>query len=401
MARPPEPAGDAPSTQVLDRLVGFGRFLRANGMTVGTGRTMTFVRAAAALDPFDSAQLRAAARAALVSRPEDFPKLDALFDRYFGAGLGRGIDADGAAAAEPDAERERGGEESALEGEPEVTVGRSSVSWSPAADDEETDDEEAAIRIVASPTEVLRTKDFAKLTPEERRAMLRSVRQLVLDAPHRSSRRFRPSPRGARFDMRRTLRRSLRTEGEPFSRAWRDRRTRPRPLVLLLDVSGSMAPYSRPLLEFAHAAAAAGRRVEVFVFGTRLTRITRLVRSRDPDAALEAIGSAVVDWEGGTRIGASLKQLLDEWSARSALRGSVVILASDGLERGDPDELATQIARLSRLVHRLVWINPLKGSPRYEPLARGMAAALPHIDKFLPGHNLESLEALAEAVAAG
>lgn len=201
--------------------------------------------------------------------------------------------------------------------------------------------------------------------------------------------------------MRRTLRRSLKTEGEPFHRAWRDRRTRPRPLVLLLDVSGSMAPYSRPLLEFAHAAAQAGRRVEVFVFGTRLTRITRLVRSRDPDAALDAVGQTVVDWEGGTRIGESLKQLLDEWSARSALRGSVVILASDGLERGDPELLAKQIARLGRLVHRLVWVNPLKGSPRYEPLARGMAVSLPHIDVFLPGHNLESLEALAETVSAG
>jgi uncharacterized protein with von Willebrand factor type A (vWA) domain len=254
---------------------------------------------------------------------------------------------------------------------------------------------------VASPSEVLRSKDFAKLTPDERRAMLRSVRRLVLEAPHRSSRRFKPSSRGARFDMRRTLRRSLKTQGEPFDRAWRDRRTRPRPLVLLLDVSGSMAPYSRPLLEFAHAAAQAGRKVEVFVFGTRLTRITRLVRSRDPDAALDAVGQTVVDWEGGTRIGESLKQLLDEWSARSALRGSVVILASDGLERGDPDVLAKQIARLGRLVHRLVWVNPLKGSPRYEPLARGMAVSLPHIDVVLPGHNLESLEALAETVSAG
>ncbi len=391
----PEPAGDA--TELLDRLVGFGRYLRANGMNVGTGRNLTFVRAATALDPFDRDQLRAAARASLVSRPEDFPKLDALFDRYFGAGLAVEEDA---AADLGSVQRGTKGEEPLAEGEPEVTISQSSASWSPAADDEETD-EEAAIRIVASPTEVLRKKDFAKLTPDERRAMLRSVRRLVMEAPHRWSRRYRPSSRGARFDMRRTLRRSLRTEGEPFERAWRDRRTRPRPLVLLLDVSGSMAPYSRPLLEFAHAAAAAGRRVEVFVFGTRLTRITRLIRSRDPDAALDAIGDTVVDWEGGTRIGESLKQLLDGWSTRSALRGSVVILASDGLERGDPEVLATQIARLSRLVHRLVWINPLKGSPRYEPLARGMAAALPHIDTFLPGHNLESLEALAAAVSSG
>ncbi len=386
------------SAQVLDRLVGFGRFLRANGMAVGTGRILTFARAAAALDPFDRAELHAAARASLVSRPEDFPKLDGLFDRYFGAGIappnaasGEPADAQAAGAADPD----RQDDDLYAEAMPAAS------SWSSSDAPDEELDEEAALRLVASPTEVLRSKDFAKLTPEERRAMLRSVRRLVLEAPHRSSRRFRPSPRGARFDMRRTLRRSLKTEGEPFDRAWRDRRTRPRPLVLLLDVSGSMAPYSRPLLEFAHAAAQAGRKVEVFVFGTRLTRITRLVRSRDPDAALDAVGQSVVDWEGGTRIGESLKQLLDEWSARSALRGSVVILASDGLERGDPELLQKQIARLRRLVHRLVWVNPLKGSPRYEPLARGMAVSLPHIDVFLPGHNLESLEALAQTVSAG
>jgi uncharacterized protein with von Willebrand factor type A (vWA) domain len=385
---------DAAPPAIFDRLVGFGRFLRANGITVGTGRTLTFCRAATVLDPFDRDQLRAAARASLVSRPEDFAKLDVLFDLYFGAGLGTEesmvADLGSVQRGAENPEDVRAGED-----EPEVTVARS------AASDEEEPEEEAAIRLVASATEVLRRKDFAKLSPEERTAMLRSVRRLVMEAPHRPSRRYRPAPRGARLDMRRTLRRSLRTEGEPFDRAWRDRGTRARPLVLLLDVSGSMAPYSRPLLEFAHAAAAAGRRVEVFVFGTRLTRITRLIRSRDPDAALDAVGDAVVDWEGGTRIGDSLKQLLDGWSARSSLRGSVVILASDGLERGDPALLAAQIARLSRLVHRLVWVNPLKGSPRYEPLARGMAAALPHIDVFIPGHNLESLEALAATVSSG
>jgi uncharacterized protein len=389
----------APTPQVLDRLVGFGRFLRANGMAVGTGRILTFARAAAALDAFDREQLHAAARTTLVSRPEDFGSLDALFNRYFGAGFAAPGDIQ--AKAEPGASAEAARRGDATEDGLEAHAAPVASSWSSSDATDDELDEEAALRLVASPSEVLRTKDFAKLTPDERRLMLRSVRRLVMEAPHRSSRRFRPSPRGTRFDMRRTLRRSLKTQGEPFDRAWRDRRTKPRPLVLLLDVSGSMAPYSRPLLEFAHAAAQAGRRVEVFVFGTRLTRITRLVRSRDPDAALEAIGHTVVDWEGGTRIGESLKQLLDEWSARSALRGSVVILASDGLERGDPELLAKQIGRLGRLVHRLVWVNPLKGSPRYEPLARGMAVSLPHIDVFLPGHNLESLEALAETVSSG
>jgi uncharacterized protein with von Willebrand factor type A (vWA) domain len=168
--------------------------------------------------------------------------------------------------------------------------------------------------------------------------------------------------------------------------------------VLLLDVSGSMAPYSRALLQFAFAAMAAGRRVEVFVFGTRLTRVTRTLRTRNPDRALHEIGRLVQDWEGGTRIGESLKSLLDGWSQRAALRGAVVVLCSDGLERGDPELLRAQMARLRRLAHRLVWVNPLKGSPRYEPLARGMAAALPSVDVFLSGHNLERVEELARVL---
>jgi hypothetical protein len=217
--------------------------------------------------------------------------------------------------------------------------------------------------------------------------------------PARPSRRYRQAREGERFDLRRTLRRSLRTEGEPFQRAWKKRQRRRRSLVLILDVSGSMAPYSRPLLEFAHAAANAGRRVEVFCFGTRLTRITRALKTHDPQQALASVGATVSDWEGGTRIGDSLKELLDRWSSRTALRGSVVVLCSDGLERGDPALLAAQMTRLSRLAHRVLWLNPLKGSPRYEPLARGMAASLPFVDVFLPGHNLESLEALAGALA--
>ena len=160
-----------------------------------------------------------------------------------------------------------------------------------------------------------------------------------------------------------------------------------------------MAPYSRPLVEFAHATAMAGRRVEAFCFGTRLTRITRALTGREPGGALSRVAGLVVDWEGGTRIGQSLQELLDGWAARSALRGSVTVLCSDGLERGDPEFLARQMERLSRLTYRLIWVNPLKGSPRYEPLARGMAASLPFVDVFLPGHDLESLEALSEVVA--
>ena len=168
----------------------------------------------------------------------------------------------------------------------------------------------------------------------------------------------------------------------------------------ILDVSGSMAPYSRALMQFAYAAMTAGRRVETFCFGTRLTRVTRTLRTKDPDRAFHEIGRQVQDWEGGTRIGDSLKSLLDGWSQRAALRGAVVVLCSDGLERGDPVVLRAQMVRLRRLAHRVVWVNPLKGSPRYEPLARGMAAAMPSIDVFLSGHNLESLEQLGRALGA-
>jgi len=159
-----------------------------------------------------------------------------------------------------------------------------------------------------------------------------------------------------------------------------------------------MAPYARPLVQFAQAVVLSGGKAEVFCFGTRLTRISRFLGTRDPAKALAAVGDAVGDWEGGTRIGASLGDLLDRWSSKSGLRGAVVVLCSDGLERGDPEVLRRHMARLGRLAHRVIWVNPLKGSPRYEPLARGMAASLPYVDVFLPGHNLESLESLAAAI---
>jgi hypothetical protein len=267
------------------------------------------------------------------------------------------------------------------------------------ADEQAETEGDASIRIVASAAEMLRDKSFADLTEEERERVTRLIRKLAIRLPTRHTRRYRPAPSGPRFDVRNTLRRSLRTQGEPFHRAWRDRRRRARPLVLILDISGSMAPYSRALMQFAFAAMAAGRRVEVFCFGTRLTRVTRMLRTKDPDRALREIGNLVQDWEGGTRIGGSLKELVDGWSQRASIRGSVAVICSDGLERGEPDLLRDQMARLRRLVHKIVWVNPLKGSPHYEPLARGMAAALPSIDEFLPGHNLESLEELSRVLA--
>jgi uncharacterized protein len=388
VSAPHADAGDA-----LARLVGFGRALRRRGLPVGTGRIVTFARAVAALSPVGRDDLYWAARASLISRPEDVAVFDAAFAGAFGDGVSielslpspSGASSD---APEPDEGRDGGGPR-------EGTV---SASWGPADDDEREEDGISA-RVVASAAEVLREKSFAELSEDERLRVSRLIRRLAVEVPHRRTRRSRPASAGATFDMRRTLRRSLRTHGEPFDRAWLARSTRARPLVLVLDVSGSMTAYARALMQFGFAAMAAGRRVEVFCFGTHLTRVTRTLMRRDPDRALHDVGRVVPDWEGGTRIGASLKELLDGWSQRSALRGAVAVICSDGLERGDPALLAAQMRRLRRLAHRVVWVNPLKGSARYEPAARGMAAALPSVDVFLPGHNLETLEELGRVLA--
>ncbi len=382
----------------LPPLVRFGRELRARGLPVGTGRILTFAEAVAALGLTDRESLYWAGRASMVARMEDIEAYDLAFDEWYrsmGGTEDLQIELTLPTGARDDVDW---GEQPA---DLEVTVGSTAAEWHGLDDDDPEAaeaEEEAAIRIVASGAEVLRTKSFAELTEEERARVAGLIRTLSLTVPVERTRRTRPAANGVAFDLRRTLRRSLRTQGEPFDRAWRARRQRVRPLVLILDISGSMAPYSRALVQFAYAAMSAGRRVETFCFGTRLTRVTRTLRTKDPDRALEEIGRQVEDWEGGTRIGESLKSLLDGWSQRAALRGAVVILCSDGLERGDPDLLKAQMARLRRLAHRVIWVNPLKGSPRYEPLARGMAAALPSVDVFLSGHNLESLEHLGRAL---
>jgi uncharacterized protein len=370
----------------LARLVGFGRLLRRRGLPVGTGRILTFCRAVAALDRLDRRGVYWAGRVAMVARKEDLAAYDAAFDEWFPTQMDDALSVVAGWVANVPTPQ---GIEVAFD------QGFQEERWEPS---EGADDGEGTIGVLASGAEVLRAKSFDELTEAERLQAHRTIRELAVHLPQRRSRRHRPSPYGRRFDLRRTLRASLRTQGEPFRRAWRARRVRTRPLVLILDVSGSMSAYSRALMQFGFAAMRAGRRVEVFCFGTRLTRVTRELARTEPDQALAEVAAAVVDWNGGTRIGASLKELLDRWSQHVAMRGAVVVLCSDGLERGDPALLAGQVARLSRLAHRLIWVNPLKGSPRYEPLARGMAAALPHLDVFVAGHNLASLEALCEVL---
>jgi uncharacterized protein len=340
-------------TDGVDALAGFGRALRTAGLPVGTGRIASFCRAAALLSPDD---LYWAGRATLVGRREQIPVYDRVFRAFFGA-------------------------EQALSPRPPRAH---------AVIEEE--------RALASPVELLRQKSFAKLSAEELAQLGVLLERLRPAVPTRHTRRLAPAPAGVP-DLRRTLRRSFRTGGEPLELSFRARRRRPRRLVLVLDVSGSMADYSRALLVFAHAALRADRRWEAFCFGTRLTRVTRELAVARPDEALERAAAEVVDWNGGTRIGECVKQLLDEYGHRGLVRGAVVVLCSDGLEVGDPSLLAEQMARLSRLAHRVIWLNPLKGDPAYEPLARGMHAALPYVDVFAAGHNLASLEDLGAQLA--
>ncbi len=250
-----------------------------------------------------------------------------------------------------------------------------------------------------SPGELLRRKDFSELTEDELAQLRRAIVELAAARPQRRSRRLRRHPHGATLDMRRLVRASLATGGDPVDRAFRRRIETHRKLIVLCDVSGSMEPYSRAILMFVHALLESGRGVEAFAFGTRLTRLTEELAGVDPEKALEEAAKRVVDWSGGTRIGASLKSFNDLWGRRALSRGAVVIVVSDGWEREDTVTVGREMARLARCAYAVVWVNPLKGHPDYQPLAGGMRAALPHVDRFLPGHNLASLEDLAGVLA--
>jgi hypothetical protein len=280
-----------------------------------------------------------------------------------------------------------------------VTVALDDPDEPESSDDRAETEPADTIAVRYSAAETLSEKDFADYTAEELDEARRLMERIRLIGPTRTSRRVRPS--GAvqgPLDLRRTVRSALRSGGEPMRLHRRTRRRRPRRLVLLLDVSGSMESYARALIRFVHAAVAGRTRVEAFALGTRLTRLTRELSSRDPDRALRAAAAAVADWNGGTRLGDGLREFNDEWGCRGMARGAVVLVMSDGWDRGDPEVMAEQMERLHRVAHRVIWVNPLKSSPGYAPLAQGMAAALPHVDVFMEGHSLESLDALAAVV---
>jgi uncharacterized protein len=369
----PEPASDERVATTL------AAALRDAGLPVGTGQVITFQRATRLLGDGPDERYWAG-RTTLVSDPRHL----AVYDRVF-------------RALHPDVPSE----DAPIRSPTDLAPALDAASDRPAVAG--TADAPAVAGAVASERERLRHRRFDRATPEELAAISHLLQRLEVAVPHRTARRTRPGPRGE-LDLPRTLERALATDGELVGRAWRTRRRQPRRLVVLLDVSGSMAPYARALLRFGVAARrsadrAAARRVEVFAFGTRLTRLSDDLAARDPDAAIVAAARRVVDWDGGTRIGASVDELVRTWGRRGVLRGSVVVVCSDGLERGDPALLAGAVARLRRHAHRLVWVNPLAGDPRYEPSQRGMAAALPHVDVLLPGHDLASLESLGAVLA--
>jgi len=369
--------GDA----IVGHVVTFGRVLHEAGLEIGPGRVADALRALDAVDLARQEDVYFSLRQTLVSRQDE---LD-LFDRAFSAWFLR------APVLPPVRSRTTADVVTRVA---ELPTERLRTSG-----DEEEESDGDPLELGASGHELLRGKDFAELTGDELRVVRDLIARIARIRPTRLSRRRAAHVRGESLDVRRMIRRSLRTGGDPVDRPLRARKDVPRKLVVLCDVSGSMDSYARALLLFLHAVVGTGRGVEAFAFGTRLSRLTPDLATRDPDAALERCTEAVVDWGSGTRIGASLREFNDTYGRRALSRGAIVVVVSDGWEREDPELVGREMAKLARAAYAVVWVNPLKGNPQYQPLAGGMRAALPYVDRFLPGHNLRSLEELAAVLA--
>jgi uncharacterized protein with von Willebrand factor type A (vWA) domain len=378
------------SGQFLHNLLLFGRILRRLGLDINPGRMMDLVSALDHIEIGRKADFYYAARTLLVHEREDLPLFDEAFALFWQK------------PAESWEVEWQGLTRRRRPSRPLVTHPPLKEAAPPANDSASTSTEPMTVLEVTrtySDRELLRHKNFAELDIEESEAIKRMMANLLWRVSERRTRRLRPG-KGQLMDLRRTLRRSLRSEGEIFRWSYREPKLKPRPLVVIADISGSMERYTRLLLHFIYGMKAAlSQPVEAFVFSTRLTRITRPLQIRDLDVALENVGQLVNDWAGGTRIGESLKTFNFEWGRRVLGRGAVVLMISDGWDRGDTEVLKREMARLKRNCHRLIWLNPLLGAPDYEPLTRGIQAALPHIDDFLPVHNLASLEDLANRLA--
>ena len=362
--------------------VAFARILRGAGIDVPLDSVIVFVSALSKVGLENRDDVYWAAYATLIRRHEDSP----IFDRAFAIFWDQLIAVDTAIY-------EQQTESVTLLIDSEDTNNDDSNAAP-------VDEEENTLTLRFSSIETLREKDFAAYSETELREAEQFMSSLKLAGPPKRSLRLQKANRkGSRHDIRRTMRAVLQNDGEPIERYWREPSTKLRRLVVLLDISGSMEPYARALLRFMHAAVVGRQRVEAFTLGTRLTRITRELANRDPDRALARTSAQVSDWSGGTRLGECLQNFNDNWGVGSLARGSIFVILSDGWDRGEPQVLAEQMLRLQRVAYRVIWVNPLKVSPGYAPLARGMAAAMPYIDDFVEGHSLDALRELTAVIA--
>ncbi|WP_377640533.1 VWA domain-containing protein [Oryzobacter terrae] len=385
MTEPREPGGPiepAEAGEPLDLLhppeevlLGFARALRAAGVNVTADRERTYLEGVAAVGLEDQPAVYHVGRATLCGSPADLERYDHVYAAWFSGT--RAGSKDGAPLPR--------------------MVSQAGLT----ASDEQTGqgaEGPDAVRARASSAEVLRHRDLASLDRRDREELARLFAALRPRAPRRRAHRYATSSRGA-VDARATLRSTLRRMGEPGEVRWRRRTTRARRVVLLVDVSGSMSAYADALVRLAHTYCAAGVPTEVFTLGTRLTHITRPLRHRDPDRAIVAAGGVIPDWSGGTRLAEGVKVFLDRWGRRGMARGAVVVVFSDGWERDHPEALGEQVRRLRAVAHRVVWVNPHRGRPGYEPVQGGIMAVLPHVDDFVAGHSLAAFEELTEVVA--
>jgi uncharacterized protein len=375
---------------------GFGGLLREAGLPVSPERSARFAAAVALAGPATVGELYWLARVTLVDRHDQLDTFDRVFRHVFGGLADVAADRGDTSAPKPPAHLRPGPRVSPRQGSPEGASGVPTPT-SATGEPDGRDDESGRLLMTASVEERLRHKDFAHYTDEELAALRRLVEELRVLAPRRRARRTSRASSGRRLDLRRTLRHAHRTGGDPVRREYRRRRTQRRRVVLIADVSGSMESYSRVYLHLLQGAVR-GAGAEAFVLATRLTRLTRALSTGRPDAALARASEEAPDWSGGTRLGEALKTFVDDHGRRGMARGAVVVVVSDGWERADPALLAEQMARLSRLAHRIVWVNPRSAAESYQPLVGGMAAALPHVDVLVSGHSLAALDEVLAAI---
>ncbi|MFN8619429.1 MAG: VWA domain-containing protein [Chloroflexota bacterium] len=395
MTAPREPGPEISGPALLSSVLAFGRELKREGLTADLAAVLDFCRALTLIDIGDREEVKAAGEALFVRRREELDPYQHAFDRFWRR-RPRPVPPE---LEIVDDRKAPEGEETRKPGEAVAAEADGEAEDSADGEGNEEGDEVAPSVLAYSSGEQMRTKAFERMSPQELREAERAIDAMLVRLPLRRTRRWQLHPGGRHVAPRQMFRRNLATGGDPLAWLWRRHQTEPRSIVLLCDISGSMERHARLLLRFGHALARSEVRTESFVFGTRLTRITPQLRHRDPDRALDRVSAAVTDWSGGTRIGGSFREFNQRWARRVLRTSGIVIVISDGWDRGDPAVVGEETARLRRNCHRLIWLNPLAGSKEYRPLAAGMAAAYPHLDVFLPGHDLASLEALAKILS--